>query len=48
MSIFKFQGAKAPLPPSDVYGQIVYIPYSLNTTIAFYFATECSDLTVFV
>ena len=28
--------------------QIVYIrPYSLNTTSAFYFATECSDVTVF-
>jgi len=29
--------------------QIVYIrPYSLNTTTAFYFATECSDVTVFI
>ena len=29
--------------------QIVYIcPYSLNTTTAFYFATECLDVTVFV
>jgi len=29
--------------------QIVYIrPYSLNTTIAFYFVTECSDVTVLV
>jgi len=29
--------------------QIVYIrPYSLNTTTAFYFATKCSDVTVFV
>jgi len=27
--------------------QIVYIrPYSLNTTTAFYFVTECSDVTV--
>jgi len=29
--------------------QIVYIrPYSLSTTTAFYFATECSDVTVLV
>jgi len=28
--------------------QIVHIPYSLNTTTAMYFATECSDVTVFV
>ena len=29
--------------------QIVYIlPYSLNTTTAFYFVTECSDIAVFV
>jgi len=29
--------------------EIVYIlPYSLNTTTAFYFATECSDIAVFV
>jgi len=28
--------------------QIVYnCPYSLNTTTAFYFVTECSDVTVF-
>ena len=28
--------------------QIVYIrPYYLNTTTAFYFATECSDIAVF-
>ena len=28
--------------------QFVCIPYSLNTTTAIYFATECSDVTVFV
>jgi len=29
--------------------QIVYIrPYSFNTATAFYFATECSNVTVFV
>jgi len=29
--------------------KIVYIhPYSLNTTTAFYFVTECSDDAVFV
>ena len=48
MSIFKLQGWKAPLPLADAHGQIVYIPYCLNTTTAFFFAKECSDVTVFV
>jgi len=45
MSIFQIPGWQAP--PADAHGQIVYIP-SLNTTPAFYFANECSDVTVFV
>jgi len=49
MSIFQFHGFKAPpCHSSDAHFQIAYIPYSLNTTTAFYFATECSDVTVFV
>jgi len=48
MSIFKFQGRKDPLTPADAHGQIVYIPNSLNTTTEFYFANECSGVTVFV
>jgi len=37
-----------PPPPADAHGQIVYITFSLNTTTEFYFANECSDVTVFV
>jgi len=46
MSIFNFQERKGP--PADAHGQIVYIPYSLKTTTEFYFANECSEVTVFV
>ena len=40
-----------PCPPvvKPLAVKFVYIrPYSLNTTTAFYFATECSDVTVFI
>jgi len=38
-----------PLKAKYLHIQIVYIrPYSLNTTTAFYFVTECSDIVVFV